>query len=142
MAVKNALFTQSTGIQGMAERAYVFTLWLCVSGGLLVAGYMASLSYGSSGMGLGGLLVLGLAVPIVGVIVGQATKNPLITLLGYLMVVMPLGYMIGPLVAMYQIQSVFSVMLVTGSVAGGMWILGTIMPPITRNLSGYIWGGE
>jgi len=141
MAVRNAFFAPATGINRMAERAYVFTLWLCVAGGLAVASFMATWSYDSGGLGLGPWVLLGLVVPIGGIFVGQATKNPAVTMLGYLMVVAPLGYVIGPMVAMFQYKSVVEVMYVTGAVTVGMWMVGTALPAITRNLSGYICGG-
>jgi FtsH-binding integral membrane protein len=57
------------------------------------------------------------------------------------MVVIPFGILLGPILAMYNAASVLQAFTVTMVVSAGMWIVGTAIPPITRNWGGFLMGG-
>lgn len=78
-----------------------------------------------------GVLVVGIA----GVIIALMSENPLLSLLGYMMVAVPFGLMLGPIVAMYTVASVVRVFFVT---TGMVVVLGVVGAVIPDNLEG--WG--
>lgn len=78
-----------------------------------------------------GVLVVGIA----GVIIALMSENPLLSLLGYMMVAVPFGLMLGPVVAMYTVASVVRVFFVTTGVVAVLGVVGAVIPD---NLEG--WG--
>jgi len=87
------------------------------------------------------LLVLGLGLPVAGIMIGSRSSSWTISSVGYLMVVIPFGILLGPILAMYDAASVLQAFTVTLVVSGGMWIVGTAIPPITRNWGAVLLGG-
>ena len=64
-------------------------------------------------LGIGGLLLVGLAVPIAGVFIAGFAKHFLTALIGYTMIVVGLGLISGPAMNMYNASSIVSALLAT-----------------------------
>ena len=71
---------------------------------------------------------LGLVIPITGVFMAIKSDNPLISFLGYNMIVVPFGFLLGPVVNQYQPDSVMNVFGLTAGIAIFMGFMGTIFP--------------
>lgn len=127
--------------RSMSDRAYMFMLGFYVFFGILLDILVASATYQWRQPNLVMLLVLGLGLPFVGILISSRSRNWMVSTLGYLLVVVPFGILLGPILAMYNAASVLQAFMVTMVVSAGMWIVGSAIPPITRSWGGYILGG-
>ena len=87
------------------------------------------------------LLLCVVAVGIVGVIIALWSENPLVSLLGYAMVAIPFGMMLGPVVAMYTAASVVRVFFVTTGVVVALGIVGAVIPDNLEGWGSWLFGG-
>jgi FtsH-binding integral membrane protein len=74
------------------------------------------------------LIGLGLVVPIIGIIIAIKSSNPFLSFLGYNLIVIPFGFLLGPVVNQYQHDSVMHVFGVTAGITIFMGFMGTIFP--------------
>lgn len=134
------VFEEGTGLDEMSARAYMFVLGLYVTGGLAVSAYVASLTYTWQVTNIWLFLLIGLVIPIIGIVISAKSENWLISTFGYAMVFVPFGAILGPVVALYQMESVIQAVVVTLVLSAGLWIVGTLIPPIVSNWTSYIIG--
>jgi uncharacterized protein len=135
--LSDRIFSRRRGESAISERVFIFLLGLYLCVGLAATSIVAALSY-SAHLNLAVVLVFGLALPISGIMLSNYSQDWKLSTIGYLLVVIPFGILLGPVVAMYKLPSVVQVVMMTTVVTGGMWVLGTVIPPITKNFSGYI----
>ncbi len=83
-----------------------------------------------------GVLVFGLA----GVWIALTNDNPLISLLGYMMIAVPFGMMLGPVVALYTTASVVRVFFVTTGVVVVLGIVGAVIPDSLESWGSWLLG--
>jgi FtsH-binding integral membrane protein len=124
----------------LSDNVYMFFLGLFVVGGLLGSAVMAGLTYDWEVANIWVYLAIGLVLPIIGIIVSFASNNWQISLMGYALVFLPLGAILGPFVALYELNVVVQVIIMTMIVSTVLWIVATFIPPITQNWYGYIIG--
>ena len=74
------------------------------------------------------LIGLGLVIPIIGIIIAVKSNNAFISFIGYNLIVVPFGFLLGPVVNQYQPDSVMHVFGVTAGIAIFMGFMGTIFP--------------
>jgi FtsH-binding integral membrane protein len=86
-------------------------------------------------------LAIGLGIPIVGIIIALFSDNWFISLFGYTLVVLGLGAITGPTVAMYKTGVVMTALMATGGVTVIMSIIGIITPKSLESWGGYLFGG-
>jgi FtsH-binding integral membrane protein len=86
------------------------------------------------------VLVVGLAIPIAGIIIAFTSSSWVVSLLGYIMVVGGLGAITGPTVAMYQTGVVLTALMATGGVTLVMSITGIMFPKMLENWGAYLFG--
>lgn len=115
-------------------------LGLYVTGGLAASAYVATLTYHWNVSNIWVFLMVGLALPILGIVISLRSSDWIVSTFGYLMVLVPFGAILGPFVAHYEVPSVLQAVTITVIVAGGMWLVGTIIPPITRSWGAAIVG--
>lgn len=82
-----------------------------------------------------------LAAGIVGVIIAVKSENPVFSLLGYAMVAIPFGMMLGPVVALYTAASVVRVFFVTTGVVVVLGIVGAVIPDNLEGWGSWLFGG-
>ncbi len=73
-------------------------------------------------------LILLMLVPFAGILLAAKSTNPLVSLLGYGLVVVPFGLSMGPIVAMYTAASVVKVLAVTTGMVVGLGVIGAVYP--------------
>lgn len=84
-------------------------------------------------------LLVGLAIPILGIIISAKSDDAIISFIGFNMVVVPFGAILGPTLAHYQVTApgaVEQAALATALVTGVMTISGFLFPNFYRNLGG------
>ncbi|KKR84161.1 MAG: hypothetical protein UU48_C0014G0009 [Candidatus Uhrbacteria bacterium GW2011_GWF2_41_16] len=69
-----------------------------------------------------------LVVSIAGVFIAHGSKNPLVSLVGYMMVTIPFGLVTGPVVALYTTASVFKILWVTLGMVTILGVIGAVIP--------------
>lgn len=127
------------GHDTMSERAFMFVLGLYVVGGLFASSLVAATTYNWHPNFIV-LLIIGLGVPIVGIVVSFKSDNWLVSTLGYALVFIPFGALLGPTVALYQLDSVLQVVVATMIVSGIMWVVGTLVPRLPSSWGIYVIG--
>ena len=126
---------EKTGVDTLAPRAFIGLITLFIAGGFLISAWIASLTYNAE---LDGSQIIAFIVSIVGIIISAKSANWLISLLGYLMVVVPMGYSVGPLIHLYTPASVVKVLAITVCVTLGTGIAGMIYPKDVSVLRGLL----
>lgn len=87
------------------------------------------------------LISAGLVAPIVGIIIALNSKNWLISFIGYLMVCVGLGAIVGPTVAIVESAVVVKALLATAGVTFVMSLAGAIYPKSLEHWSIYLFAG-
>jgi FtsH-binding integral membrane protein len=117
------------GRDTIGERAFFFVLAAAVIYGLGVTAYGAHYSHQIGFQpGIWGILLLGLAVPITGIVIAVKSDNPLLSFFGYNLVVIPFGLILGPVLDEYSPSVIMNAALITGGVTAVFGILGVSQP--------------
>jgi len=87
-----------------------------------------------SGWDLAVFLIPIFLVAIGGVVIAVKSNNPAVSLLGYAMVAIPFGLMLGPVVAQYTTASVVKVFFITTIIVAVLGVVGAVIPD---NLQGF-----
>ena len=88
-----------------------------------------------------GAFILILIVSVLGTIIAMASDNPIVSLLGYAMVSIPFGLMLGPVIALYTAASVVKIFAITVGMVAGLGILGAIYPKSLEGWAPFLFGG-
>jgi FtsH-binding integral membrane protein len=121
----------------MSKNLYAFMV-----SGLTFLGIFASLGSAQithnlkfqSGWGLAGFLIGVLAVALIGTTIAMKSNNPAVSFLGYMLVAIPFGLMLGPVVAQYTTASVVKVFFITTIIVAVLGVVGAVIPD---NLEGF-----
>ena len=87
------------------------------------------------------LILVGLVIPILGIFIALRSDDWPISLIGYLMLVVPFGAIMGPTVAMYKIDVVITAFLATAGVTLFTSLIGIIYPKSLEHWGGYLFTG-
>ncbi len=123
----------------LTDRQFLAVLGGFVVIGLLVSTFMATLTYNWN-PNIFVMLFIGLAIPFYGIHLSITSDDWVKSAIGYALVVIPFGALIGPVVALYEVPSVLQIMAATLVVSTLLWVVGMLVPPITKNWSAYIVG--
>ena len=77
---------------------------------------------------------------IVGIIIALKSENPIVSLIGYAMITIPFGLMLGPIVAMYTAASVVKVLFLTTAIVVILGIVGAVIPDSLDGWAGPLLG--
>lgn len=114
----------------------LFALLLCFWTAFGIATSAATASF-TQNMGLNLPLLIGtFVVAMIGVVVAMKSKNPIVSFIGYMMITISFGAMVGPVVALYTAASVAKVFIITTSMVVVLGVVGAVIPD---SLEG--WGG-
>lgn len=80
-------------------------------------------------------IVVAVVIALIGTVVSVRSNNPVLSLVGYGLIAIPLGLITGPVVAQYTEASIVRVLFVTAGLVLGLGLIGALIP---RDLSG--WG--
>ena len=81
-----------------------------------------------------------LVISIVGIIIALKSENPIVSLIGYAMITIPFGLMLGPIVAMYTAASVVKVLFLTTAIVVILGIVGAVIPDSLDGWAGPLLG--
>lgn len=122
------------GSHELGEHAFVFLLNLWVLLGLAGSGYAA---YVAQAWVPGWWMLIAL-IPFAGVFLSLGSSNPVVSLLGYAMIVIPFGLTAGPTLALYTSASLYKVVFLTGLVSGSLGLVGTFFPDLLKGWAVYL----
>ena len=76
----------------------------------------------------------------VGILIAHRSDNPAVSLIGLLMVAIPLGCITGPVVALYTPVSVFTIFLVTTAMVVVLGLVGAVIPDNLESWGSWLLG--
>lgn len=117
------------GRDSISSRGFFFILGAVLVWGLGGTAFIAN-EVSKSGWEPGWLAIIGigLIVPIIGIMIAVKSDNPLISFVGYNLVIIPFGIILSPIVNHYRHELIRNAFLVTSCVTGIMMLLGTLYP--------------
>jgi FtsH-binding integral membrane protein len=80
------------------------------------------------------IILLGLVVPIIGIVISVKSDNPIISFIGYNMIVVPFGVILGPTVNHYSPDVVRDAFMMTGGITLLMGGAAVCFPSAFKNL--------
>jgi len=79
-------------------------------------------------------------VTFLGVAISVMSDNPLVSFIGYAMLSVAFGLMLGPIIATYTTASVVKVFLVTSGVVAGLGLVGALIPRSLESWASWLLG--
>lgn len=133
----DSVWERTAASHAMGKRAYVglISFWTLVGIGL--TGITA---YACQDIELGWWLLGVLASAIIGSIIALSSDNPFISFIGYMMVAVPFGAMLGPVVAVYSPGTVIKVAAITTGMVLLLGTVGIIWPRSLESWHPYLMG--
>lgn len=133
---------ERTGSDTMSRRAFYLVIGAVLSWGFFATWYVSGLTANWQ-PGVGMYLLVGLGIPIVGILL-STSESPLLSFIGFNMVAIPIGATLGPVLAHYQLaqpgvvgQAAFN----TGCITGIMGCSGFMFPNFYRSIGGFLFWG-
>lgn len=100
---------------------------------------LGKMEYGGPNILMFALAVL--ALGIAGVVIALKSDRPAVSFLGYMMVALPFGLLLGPVVAGYEIGSVVNIIVITAVMVGVLTVIGVVIPDSLESWGGWLFGG-
>jgi len=76
------------------------------------------------------IIILGLVVPIIGIIIAMKSDNPIVSFIGYSMLVVPFGVVLSPVLQVYSPDVITNAFGITATITFVMGLAGTMFPNI------------
>ncbi len=123
----------------ISKNLYVFMIMFWVVIGIISSaiGAYYTQEWEVNSLGIIGTLI----VTLIGVRTAKKSKNPLVSLFGFMLVTIPFGLLMGPVVAQYTQASVIRVFFVTASVVAVLGVVGAVIPDNLEGFGGWLFGG-
>lgn len=125
------------GIDSMSERSFFLLLGVVLVWGLggtaLVADKVAQSNFQLNWITI---IFCGLVIPIVGIFVAIKSDNPVLSFVGYNMVIIPFGIILSPIVNKYSADLIRNAFLLTAAVTGIMMTLAVVYPKFFEKIGG------
>ena len=77
-------------------------------------------------------------MPIGGIFLAIKSDNPILSFLGFMLVVVPFGFILGPIVDQYSPDVVRNVLGITATITVIMGIAGTVFPSFFSKIGGFL----
>lgn len=125
---------KSGGVSTLSRRLYMLLVCASTAAGIFVAATASTFSSSWDLQAMSGWVTLGLvlgvlAVSFVGIWIAQSSSDPMVSLIAYLtFVAAPFGLLLGPLVALYQPDSVLKIFGLTVLVVLALGFIGAALP--------------
>lgn len=131
----------SLSLSTISDRTFYLVLGVMVMIGLAATAFFASYaSFIHYKPGFLEMLVLGLGLPIAGSLIAAKSENPLISFLGYMMITVPFGFIMGPVVDVYSSGTLVRAIEATLLITFVMTTLSVIYPRLFAGLGGVLFG--
>lgn len=131
------VFERESGNDEISARTFYLALSLAVVWGLglsaLVAHRAILAEYHPGWMGMIGF---GLALPILGIFLAVQSDNAIVSFIGYNLIVIPLGLILGPAVNHYSANAVRNAAVLTGGITCFMGVVAVARPNVFSKLGG------
>ncbi len=134
MKIGENVFERS-GSSTMSARGFYGALGLIVAFGLWLSG-LVSAEFTAWNPSIWTVLLVGLGIPILGIVIATKSENPAISFLGYLMVAIPFGMLLGPTLNQYSPEVVHKAMLYTAATTLVMGTAGVMYPGFFSKIGG------
>lgn len=128
-------YRENRGEDEMTASGFMALLTLLIAGGIAFAALVASQTMHLTPQAWWLLPYFGCA--FLGIIMG-VSQNAVVALIGYVLVILPTGWIVGPYVGQYQLQSVITALWVTVAVTVALGILGAIWHKSVEHWGGYL----
>ena len=135
-----SVWDRQSGGHAMSKNLFAFLVSFWTAAGIASSAAAAHMT-AAWHPGLLEILLLGLAVPIVGIIIAMKSDNPVFSLLGYAMVTIPFGMIAGPMIALYTAASVAKVFMITTGIVVTLGIIGAVYPKSLEGWGIWLFGG-
>lgn len=130
---------ERSGADKISDRAFYFILGIVTLWGLGgtagAANYVAKIEYHP---GTVEFIILGLVIPIVGIVMAGKSDNPLISFIGYNMVTIPFGIILGPVLNQFSPDVIQNVALMTAGVTVIMICFSLMFPAFFSKIGGVL----
>ena len=129
---------ENDGESTMSRRSFYFALGCVLTWGFFATN-LVSQATAEWKPGLVSFLLVGLVLPIVGILLSSFSRVAIISFIGFNLVVIPFGAVLGPLLAQYELSQpgvVARAALLTAAVTGMMGLSGLMFPQFYRNIGG------
>ena len=141
---KNAFQTISTGVfdragrDTISERLFFGTLGAVLVYGFIMTAFIANSTAGMFAHGTNWLTVImvGLVIPILGIIIAVKSDNPFISFVGYNMVVVPFGVILAPVLQQYSHDVIRNAFTITAIDVITMSLLAVSFPKFFSKIGG------
>jgi len=126
---------ERTGPSTMSARGFYGALGLIVAFGLWLSSLVAA-EFTAWQPSLMVILLVGLGIPIIGIVIAAKSETPAISFLGYLMVAVPFGMLLGPTLNQYSPEVVQKAMFYTAATTLVMGAAGVLYPNFFARIGG------
>lgn len=129
---------KNEGTDTLSRRAFYGLIGLCLTWGFALAAF-ASRYTATWEPNIWIFLLVGLVIPIIGIVISSKSKNPAVSFLGFNLVVIPLGAMLGPLLYYYSITDpgvIEQALIATAFVTGMMALSAFLFPHFYSKIGG------
>lgn len=142
MSVLSSDVWERNGSDEMSRNTFYFVLGSILSWGFVLTMLVAR-STAEWHPGILEMLLVGLGIPIIGIVMSAASSNPMISFIGFNMVVVGLSAILGPALAMYEIKEpglIERAATMTAFVSAVMGVSGMMFPNFYRSIGGALFG--
>lgn len=134
MQLNTGVFDRN-GADEVGERTFYFLLSAAIAWGLgltyFAAKWAMETHYMPGGMAF---ILLGLVIPIIGIIITVTSDNAFVSFIGYNMVVIPFGVVLGPVLNTYSPNVIANTAMATGGITLFMGTASVMFPSLFKNL--------
>lgn len=134
----NSAVWESSGRDTLSRRSFYFALGCILTWGFF-ATHLVSQETATWQPSIVVFLVVGLVVPIIGIVLSHFSSNPVLSFIGFNLVVVPFGAILGPVLAHYELVQpgvVTQAALVTAAVTAVMGVSGLLFPQFYERIGG------
>jgi FtsH-binding integral membrane protein len=138
---RNPFQTVSTGVfdrsgrDKISERAFFATLGAVLCYGFFLTAWIANATVAQNFNWLS-FIIVGIVIPILGILIAVRSDNPIVSFIGYNMVVIPFGVILSPILHHYSPKVIQDTFLITGIDVVTMSLLATAYPKFFSRLGG------
>lgn len=132
------VWERTGGEHALSKNLFAFLVCFWTTAG--IAGWFVT-AYNCQGLPPSLWLLLGaFVVSVVGIIVALASSNPLVSLLGYSLVILPMGVITGPVFAQFEHASIMRILFLTGGVTAVLGLVGAVIPDSLEGWGSWLLG--
>ncbi len=130
---------ERTGTNEIGKHAYAATVSIAFMWAILLVSGAAAMAF--TWPFSWPLLIGTFVAAIAGIVIFSASDSPFISFVGVSVLSVALGFMIGPVVALYALPVVVKALVTTAGVTVLMSVLGIVYPKSLEGLGGFLLGG-